>query len=87
MVIKSWKGYKVMASRKYRLVGWFLDGKLVCVYELSSQRAVNWEKKEPGRVVISGEFDNEQEMRDGATRFHAYLKTLTANFFENRRTA
>jgi hypothetical protein len=74
-------------EKKYRLAGWFLDGKLVCLYEQSSQKAVNWEKKEPGRVVVSKEFDNLNAMRENAAEFHAYLKTLTADFFKDRRFA
>jgi hypothetical protein len=76
-----------MVSKKYRLVGWFLDKKLVCLYELSSQKAVNWEKREPGRVVISKEFENPNAMREGKADFHAHLQTLTADFFKDRRIA
>jgi hypothetical protein len=81
------RGDKIMTSKKYRLAGWFHGGKLVCLYEYSSQKAVNWEKKEPGRVVVSKEFDSMNAMREGKAEFHAYLKTLTVDFFKDRRIA
>lgn len=76
-----------MAIKKYRLAGWFFEGKLVCLYEMSGQKAVNWEKREPAKVVISKEFDSEDDMRAGKAEFHSYLQTMNADFFKDRRIA